>query len=590
MGNGATTDDPVTDGKVDVGEVGDHLNPASSKTVSADSYQVLARKYRPKTFDALVGQDSLVRTITNAITSGRLAQAYMLTGVRGVGKTTTARLIARALNCVGIDGKGGATPSPCGECEHCRSIIRDGHVDVLEMDAASRTGVEDIRELLESVRYRPVTARFKIYIVDEVHMLSTHAFNALLKTLEEPPEHVMFIFATTEIRKVPITVLSRCQRFDLRRITVTDLISLFKGIVKKEQIEVDDDALGLVARAADGSARDGLSILDQAISEASGQGGQVVTNGQVRDMLGLADRARVLDLFEAVMQGKAKEALAILSDQHRSGADPLAVLQDLLEVCHVVTRLKVSPEAVSELMLAEAERTRGAAMAEVLSMPILTRCWQMLLKGLGEAHHAPHPLQAVEMVIVRLTYAADLPTPSEALRALKKDSIDEKPGKTLVSQPPIGSEAALTGLKSLVQTQAIPQLQSDPQSAPSTEAKSLDSPQSFSEVVVLFEQRREIQLASHLRRGVRLVRFEPGRIEVQLTKGIPKGLVGRVGKLLSQWTGKRWVISVSNQNGETTLHEQTMAAITADPLVRSLLDAFPDAAIQDVGSAPEEDI
>ena len=354
----------------------------ADKEAGADAYRVLARKYRPTTFGQLIGQDALVRTLTNAITSGRLAQGYMLTGVRGVGKTTTARLIARALNCVGPDGKGGPTPDPCGVCAHCTAIAEDRHVDVLEMDAASRTGIDDIRELLEGVRYRPTSARYKIYIVDEVHMLSEKAFNALLKTLEEPPEHVKFIFATTEIRKVPVTVLSRCQRFDLRRIESAELEKLFAGISQREGADVEDGALKLIARAADGSARDGLSILDQAISQAAGKR---VTEMAVRDMLGLADRALVFELLDAVMSGDVKKALGILAGQYAAGASPVVVVQDLLELVHWLTRMKVAPEGAADPALAETERTRGLVMASKLGMPVLSRAWQMLIKGLGEA-------------------------------------------------------------------------------------------------------------------------------------------------------------------------------------------------------------
>ncbi len=389
-------------------------------TMSAQGYRVLARKYRPTTFGQLIGQDALVRTLTNAITSGRIAQGYMLTGVRGVGKTTTARLIARALNCIGADGRGGPTPDPCGVCVHCKAIAEDRHVDVLEMDAASRTGIDDIRELLDGVRYRPTSARYKIYIVDEVHMLSEKAFNALLKTLEEPPEHVKFIFATTEIRKVPVTVLSRCQRFDLRRIESTELQKLFAEISTREGAEVEEGALKLIARAADGSARDGLSILDQAISQAGGgNGARKVSEMAVRDMLGLADRALVFDLFDAVMTGDVKKALDLLANQYAAGASPVVVLQDLLELVHWLTRMKVAPDGASDPALAETERTRGVVMAEKLGMPVLTRSWQMLLKGLGEARAAPMPLQAVEMVIVRMAYAAELPTPADAIKSLE---------------------------------------------------------------------------------------------------------------------------------------------------------------------------
>ncbi|HEY9536421.1 MAG TPA: DNA polymerase III subunit gamma/tau, partial [Kiloniellaceae bacterium] len=378
-------------------------------------YRVLARKYRPSTFADLVGQEALVRTLTNAIDSGRLAHGFILTGVRGVGKTTTARIIARALNCVGPDGAGGPTPSPCGVCAQCTAIAQDRHVDVIEMDAASRTGVGDIRELIEGVRYRPVQARYKIYIIDEVHMLSNQAFNALLKTLEEPPEHVVFIFATTEIRKVPVTVLSRCQRFDLRRLTTEDLQGLFGRIVAKEGVSVAPEALAMIARAADGSARDGLSLLDQAIALG---GGTTVEAAQVQAMLGLADRARIFDLFEALVGGKVPESLDIVADLYAAGADPAVMVQDLLELAHFLTRAKLVPQSLESPGLPETERLRGRVLSEKLSLAALARIWQMLLKGLGEVQAAPVPLQAAEMALIRLAYVSDLPTPTELVERL----------------------------------------------------------------------------------------------------------------------------------------------------------------------------
>ena len=384
-----------------------------SSGTSTLPYRVLARKYRPIDFTTLVGQEAMVRTLRNAIATGRIAHAFMLTGVRGVGKTTTARIIARALNCVGPDGKGGPTVDPCGVCENCKSITEDRHVDVIEMDAASRTGIDDVRELIEGVRYRPVSARYKVYIIDEVHMLSEKAFNALLKTLEEPPPHVKFLFATTEIRKVPVTVLSRCQRFDLKRVPQETLIEHFSGIAAAEKVEISPEALVLLARAADGSVRDGLSMLDQAIAH----GGGVVDAAQVRDMLGLADRSRVLDLFEKTMKGDAPAVVAALGEMHDSGADPAVILQDLLELTHWVTRLKVAPEAAAAS--ADSERAQGLAMAGKLSMASLTRAWTLLLKGLQETLYAPSAQRAAEMALIRLCYAAELPSPADAIKALQ---------------------------------------------------------------------------------------------------------------------------------------------------------------------------
>jgi DNA polymerase-3 subunit gamma/tau len=414
--------------------------PASPETGAA--YQVYARKYRPATFAGLVGQDAMVRTLTNAIRSDRLAQAYMLTGVRGIGKTSTARIIARALNCIGADGQGGPTPEPCGVCDNCTAIAEDRHVDVLEMDAASRTGVDDIREVIEGVRYRPTVARFKIYIIDEVHMLSRHAFNALLKTLEEPPEHVKFVFATTEIRKVPVTVLSRCQRFDLRRVDMETLAAHFASIAEAESAKVSEAALLLIARAADGSVRDGLSLLDQAVSHADPDGGDEIGEDAVRAMLGLADRSRSFLLLEAVMAGEVGQALELLGQLYKEGADPLAILENLLEITHWLTRIKVVPSAADAPEVPEIERVRGRDLEARLSMAVLARTWQMLLKGLAEVRLAPSPIQAAEMILVRLAYTADLPTPEEALREKNTAPGEAKSPAPAPSAPPPASVAS----------------------------------------------------------------------------------------------------------------------------------------------------
>src|SRR3954452_20617784 len=401
----------------------------------ATAYRVLARKYRPQTFAEVIGQEAMVRTLSNAIASGRIAHAFILTGVRGVGKTTTARILARALNCIGAEGIGGPTISPCGACVHCRSIAEDRHVDVIEMDAASRTGVDDIRDLTEGVRYRPVSARHKVYIIDEVHMLSKNAFNALLKTLEEPPPDVKFVFATTEVHRVPVTVLSRCQRFSLRRVPIEQLIEHYRHIAEAEGIAMSPAALGLIARAADGSVRDGLSLLDQAIALC----GATIDEAAVRDMLGIADRGLVLDLFETVLKGDAAGALDRMDALYQGGADPLTVVQDLLDLTHFVTRLKLAPEAGMGDPLEEGDRGRAKPLAEALSMPVLTRAWQLLLKGIEEVQQAPSPIPAAQMLLVRRAYVADLPPPAELVRQLAGGSESATPS------PPSGERAGVRG-------------------------------------------------------------------------------------------------------------------------------------------------
>ena len=537
-------------------------------------YRVLARKYRPVDFTTLVGQEAMVRTLRNAIATGRIAHAFMLTGVRGVGKTTTARIISRALNCVGPDGTGGPTVDPCGVCEHCVAIQEDRDVDVIEMDAASRTGVADARELIEGVRYRPVSARYKVYIIDEVHMLSNQAFNALLKTLEEPPPHVKFVFATTEIRKVPVTVLSRCQRFDLKRVPQDVLVAHFGKIAELEKVEISPEALALVARAADGSVRDGLSMLDQAIAH----GGGVVDAAQVRDMLGLADRSRVLDLFEKTMRGDAAAVVAALGEMHDAGADPVVILQDLLELTHWVTRLKVTPEAGASN--ADTERAQGLAMAGKLSMASLTRAWAMLMKGLQETLAAPSPVRAAEMALIRLCYAADLPSPADALKALQG-------GGTVpaTSSPPPAPRGGGGGAPAA-------RLASQPASAIAAQpapAEPLPNPRSFTEVVALFEARREPRIVNSLMHHVHEVRCEPGLIEFRPEPTAPSDLASRLSELLGKWTGRRWIASVSSAEGKPTLSQQKTAnadtlraTAEADPLVQAILRTFPGAKLEAV--------
>jgi DNA polymerase-3 subunit gamma/tau len=546
-------------------------------------YRVLARKYRPVDFTTLVGQEAMVRTLRNAIATGRIAHAFMLTGVRGVGKTTTARIIARALNCVGKDGKGGPTVDPCGVCEHCIAITEDRDVDVIEMDAASRTGVADARELIEGVRYRPVSARYKVYIIDEVHMLSTAAFNALLKTLEEPPPHVKFLFATTEIRKVPVTVLSRCQRFDLKRVPQETLVEWFGKIAEREKVEISPEALALVARAADGSVRDGLSMLDQAIAHGAG----VVDAAQVRDMLGLADRSRVLELFEKTMRGDAPAVVGMLGEMHDAGADPVVILQDLLELTHWVTRLKVTPEAGASS--ADSERTQGLAMAQKLSMASLTRAWALLMKGLDETLRAPSPARAAEMALIRLCYAADLPSPSDALKQLQNGGGAPATGGAPV---PRGGGGGGGGAAARLAT-------SQPASAiapqPVQAAAVLPNPKNFTEVVALFESRREARLVNALMHHVHEVRCEPGVIEFRPEKTAPPDLASRLSDLLGKWTGQRWLASVSNAEGKPTLAQQKTAkaddlraTAEANPLVQAILKTFPGAKLEAVRRKGEE--
>ncbi len=553
---------------------------------SDKAYQVLARKYRPETFADLVGQEAMVRTLKNAFAADRIAHAFVMTGIRGTGKTTTARIIAKGLNCVGPDGTGGPTTEPCGVCEPCRAIAEGRHVDVMEMDAASRTGVGDIREIIDSVHYRAASARYKIYIIDEVHMLSNSAFNALLKTLEEPPAHVKFIFATTEIRKVPVTVLSRCQRFDLKRIEPEVMMALLRRIAAAEGAQITDGALALITRAAEGSARDATSLLDQAISNGAGE----VTADQLRAMLGLADRGRVLDLFDLIVTGDAAGALAELAGQYADGADPMAVLRDLAEITHWISVIKITPAAAEDPTTPPDERARGTDMATRLPMRVLTRMWQMLLKTLEEVALAPNAMMAAEMAVIRLTHVADLPDPETLIKKLQSGP---QPGPA----PGGAGGAPAGGGGRMVHAPAMQMAPSAPSRGPVMQGGqalalaegTLQVFVSFDQVVELIREKRDMKLLYEVETGVRLVRYAPGRIEFQPTADARPDLAAQLGQRLQMWTGARWGVSVVSEGGQPTIAEQrdedrlkAEGEAMQNPLVQAVMAAFPGAKIAEI--------
>jgi len=576
-------------------------NQSASDLVPADqaasdaAYRVLARKYRPATFDDLIGQDAMVRTLSNAFEAGRIPQAWILTGVRGVGKTTTARILARALNYELPDG---SITEPTIKMPvigvHCQAIMESRHIDVLEMDAASHNGVDDVRQINDAIRYAPVSARYKVYILDEVHMFTPQAFNALLKTLEEPPPHAKFIFATTEIRKVPITILSRCQRFDLRRVPADLLVKHLETIAGRECIEVEPAAFALIARAAEGSVRDSLSLLDQAIAHAAGP----VRAEDVRQMLGLADRARVIELFEVLMRGDIAAALAELRAQYDTGADPAAVLTDLADFTHFVTRVKIVPAVADDRSLIEVERAHGRACAEKLSMRVLSRTWQMLLKGIAEVDAAGRPVAAAEMVLVRIAHAADLPTPEEVIRSLDDNGAGSRArgsAAPAASHPTAAVSTPRFEAPRVDTSRGAPRAALAPLNEPvARPVEAQPSPPAlaiarFEDLIVVAAQKRDLAVKLALERDVRLVRCEDGRLEIALQRTAAKTLVNDLARKFSQWTNRRWMVVVSAEEGEPTVRSQNEArqaalktGVQSDPLVQAVLARFPGAEIVDV--------
>ncbi|TNE36293.1 MAG: DNA polymerase III subunit gamma/tau [Alphaproteobacteria bacterium] len=577
---------------------------ATPDTASKGAYKVLARKYRPNSFeDDFIGHGPMVETLSNAFETSRIAHAFILTGVRGIGKTTTARILARALNYV-PPGQTNEASRPTihmpEEGEHCRAIIEGRHIDVIEMDAASRTGIGDIREIIESVRFLPVSARYKVYIIDEVHMLSTAAFNGLLKTLEEPPPHVKFIFATTEIRKVPITVLSRCQRFDLKRIDAQTLVTYLEKICDLETAKVAPAGLSLIARAAEGSVRDALSLLDQAIALGSDA---EVTEAQVRDMLGLADRTRVIDLFEMTMSGEVPAALDELREQFNIGADPAVILSDLLEFTHWLTRLKVAASAAKDTSASESDVARGEEMAAKLPLSTLTRTWQMLLKGLEEVRRAPQPISAAEMVLIRLAYAADLPAPADLVKKLTSGA------KSNNTQPAARTSSAPSGATVNQQGAVPPTAHSRPPASQGSQAGRTtmaapnfapeQAPQNviatFAALVEKVEQERELRLLTQLKDHVNIVSFAHGRIDMRVSDKADRDLIQELQSRLKEWTGAPWLISRSNDEGAPTLRSvelqqqaDRMAEVKSDPLVSKAMELFPGAEILSIKDMEEE--
>jgi DNA polymerase-3 subunit gamma/tau len=584
--------DSAHQGGFDLGA--NRTSPASSGT----PYRVLARKYRPSSFDDLIGQQAVVRTVSNAFETGRIPQAWILTGVRGVGKTTTARILARALNYELPDG---SIKTPTIHMPtlgvHCQAIMESRHMDVLEMDAASHTGVDDVRQINDSVRYAPASARYKVYIIDEVHMLSTAAFNAFLKTLEEPPEHAKFVFATTEIRKVPVTVLSRCQRFDLRRVDADVLMAHLANIAGKENVEAEPEALGIIARAAEGSVRDSLSLFDQAIAHAAG----VVRADAVRQMLGLADRTRVIDLFASLARGDIASAFKEFREQYDTGADPIVVLSDLAEFVNFVTRVKIVPATADNVAFGETERLRARDFAAKLSMRVLSRMWQMLLKGITEVQAATRPAAAAEMVLVRIAYVADLPTPDEAIKMLEQNggaspviggaaprSAPAATSSSMQSPPPRASSAPRTSAEASVRPQ-ISEPMAEARSAPALKLNS------FAELIALAAEKRDLITKAALEADIRFVKMEDGRLEVALEHSAARTLINDLSRKLEQWTGRRWTVIVSNELGQPTLRSQALLqqnqrerAAESDPRVKEVLARFPGAKVVEVRKlAPE---
>ncbi len=526
-----------------------------------DQYVVLARKYRPQNFEDLLGQDALVQTLTNAIKSNRLHHAYILTGIRGVGKTTTARLIAKALNCIGPDGKGGPTTHPCGICENCKSIAAGRNIDVLELDAASRTGVDDIRDILDGVRYKPTNCRYKIYIIDEVHMLTKNAFNALLKTLEEPPAHVKFIFATTEIRKVPVTVLSRCQRFDLQRLKIDDLMKLFNKIVAAENLKADDEALHMIASAADGSARDGLSLLDQAISLGSGK----VRTDIVKEMLGMADRGQAFEIFEKLLSGDMPELVKKLQEVYKNGANPTAVLNDLINITHLLTKVLLIPAFANNENLSETEKSFLKETSAKTNIALLSKIWQMLIKGLNELQTAPVPIDALEMILIRIAYSANLPTPAELLESIKKKSNLKQQNFTVTT--------AVNSLAAKDEKPSLPQVKSR-----------FDKVTDF---IAYLEKNKQARLVYMMKNDIEVVEFGNGVMKFKATERISSDFMTSINKFLETSTGQKWSLDIisgdvilSIANIENAQKEADKKNVAENPLVKAILDEFKGAKIE----------
>lgn len=539
-------------------------------------YVALARKYRPQTFEDLLGQDALVQTLTNAIQNNRLHHAYILTGIRGVGKTTTARLIARAINCTGPDGKGGPTIHPCGECENCKAIAADRHIDVIELDAASKTGVDDMREILDGVRYKPTMARYKVYIIDEVHMLSKSAFNALLKTLEEPPAHVMFIFATTEIRKVPVTILSRCQRFDLQRISIETLVKLFHKVLAAENIEAEDESLHMVARAADGSARDGLSMLDQAIVLGNGK----IENATVKNMLGLADRQQTFAMYEKLLEGNVAEVLQILHQLYSDGATPMLIIQDLVDITHLLAKVKIIPDYINDSSVGENDREMCKKL-NAAPISILSKIWQMLIKGISELQYANVQIDALEMILMRIAYSANMPTPADLLKELKKKSrvnnFANKPQIVLNSSTHIANTDA----------HIASELTED------SEGFELSTPE---ELVKLLNAKRQMLLLYAVKNDMSFKEFTAGKMRIALSEKADKDLIANLRKFLAKETGVSWVIDIDYEPlGETLAFkenkelERDKKNISEYPLVKAILSEFSGAKIETVIRKAVED-